>query len=74
MIDRFKRIDRYLKTVAMIGAILLLGQSLVATDFTTPTMDISFECSVGPIPELGKEFTISVTFWFNEKVYLIFPR
>jgi hypothetical protein len=55
--------------IAAWGLIVFYPLSGSATPPTIPKKDITFNCSVEPEPELGKEFTVTATFSLNEETY-----
>ena len=52
----------------LLGVICLSGLPAVS-DITVPQKDITADCRVEPEPELGKEFTVTITFTINEETY-----
>lgn len=53
----------FLLELLAIPATGLVSQPLVAEK------DISFDCRIEPEPKLGEEFTVTISFTFNEKTY-----
>jgi len=52
----------------LLGLIFLSGLR-VESDIYVPQKDITADCRIEPEPELGKEFTVTITFTLNEETY-----
>jgi hypothetical protein len=62
------------RRVVRVGCSLLLtwitlGEVGLATVPQVPTKDVGYECDVSATPEMGKEFTVTITLWLNEPTY-----
>ncbi len=62
-----KILSKYVPAMVAIWGLIIFCPLLgFGTSITIPQKDITFDCRVEPEPELGKEFTVTVTFSLNE--------